>query len=142
MHLWCQELDLAESVLTDISEMQKQHESMRVAHAIKLVYLLVLTLFVLLLGSKDLPSLSEVFRRLCLASLSSASLVSAIGDRSALVSFVGGSRLSSRCLSRGPRHFADPSSFGSGGGSGGRAPSYGSGGGGGRACGRGPWMCT
>ena len=43
----CQELDLAEPVSTDISEMQKQHESMRVACTLKLVYLPVLTLFVL-----------------------------------------------------------------------------------------------
>ena len=71
-----------------------------------------------LLGSKELPSLSEVFSRLRQASPSSASSVYATGDRLALVSSIGGSRSSSR----GPSHFAGPKSFGRSGDSSGHNP--------------------
>ncbi|GFZ18600.1 hypothetical protein Acr_27g0003390 [Actinidia rufa] len=88
----CDELDLAKPFLIDISVMQKQRESMCIACFLSGLPYSFDYVSAKLLGSKELPSLSKVFSRLHQASLFSAPLVSTIGDRSALVSSVGGSR--------------------------------------------------
>ncbi|GFS45070.1 hypothetical protein Acr_00g0093950 [Actinidia rufa] len=80
-----------------------------------------------LLGSKELPSLSEVFSRLHQAYHSSPPSISANRDHSIFVSSVGGSHSSNLGPSCGP------SSFGHGRGSSGHGPGSSSGKGGGRA---------
>ena len=59
--LVCQELDLAKPVLNDISVMQKQCESMYIAHFLSSLPFSLDSVCVELIGSKELPSLSEVF---------------------------------------------------------------------------------
>ncbi|GFY85573.1 hypothetical protein Acr_04g0003110 [Actinidia rufa] len=111
--------------------MQKQRESIRFTHFLSGLHSSFDSVHAQLLGSKELLYLSEVFSSFREASFSGAPSISAIGDRSALISYVGGTRSSSRD----PNHFTGSSSFGRGGGSSDRAPGSGNGGGVGRALG-------
>lgn len=76
-------------ISSNVAVMQRQHESMWVGH-----FLSGLLSFdgarSQILGSKELPSLSEIFSRLCQATLPFVAL--SLTDHSVLVAFIGPSR--------------------------------------------------